>query len=323
MAILKPKVSPDDVLLDRCFADPELDEALAVVGDTRRPAEERVARAVPVVTGRRGDPERQTLAVDVLAAALQDVADAVAEAARASEGPDRGDVAALAAAAVTDAAWEVRGHGMAETVSEPSGRTFLQMLEDADELAHEGLQAVPGHPGCASVRVTTARGRGLPVDEIVHRFGTAREVEPLLFPAHMQMLQTVCEKWYGSHEAMFDLVRQTLEVTPAGHPTTAVLPIAHLEVHGAGHPEADGRRKADREHMAGLSDPLLAGDDRHPRALEAHSAFGWFFAAVDDDRRARLHLERTGHRPSWLWNYLGEDARVPYAAVLRQVGLSR
>jgi hypothetical protein len=233
------------------------------------------------------------------------------------------DRLALAAATLTVAAWEVRGNGQADTVGDDAADRFDAMLEEADDLALAALRTVPDHPACATTRVTVGRGRGVPADDLVHRFEVARRRDERLFPAHLQMLQTVCAKWWGSHEAMFDLVRQSLEVTPPGHPTTAVLPVAHLELMVSGDPSAPGRRRADLPTVIRLSEALLATGASHPRALEAHSAFGWFFAAVEDRRRAKAHLERLRHRPGWTWGYLGDDPRVPFVAVARSVGLGR
>ncbi|WP_380165158.1 hypothetical protein [Jannaschia sp. R86511] len=318
----KPRVRVDDVLLDRCHVDEELDAALLVVTDTGRDPAERAGRALSTVTARRGDVERQLLAQEALAPATRDLHAELVTAARAGATPaDVADAAGLAAGATVHAAWGLREAGP-ETAPDPA-RAFHALVEEADDLALDGLRAVPDHPGCALARLVTARVRGVPGDEVVHRFDVARREEPLCFPAHLQMLQAVSAKWRGSHDAMFDLVRQTSAVVPPGHPTTAVLPVAHLEYLAAGERDATARREKDAVFMAALSEPLLAAGDEHPRAVEAHNAFGWFFAAVDDKRRARLHLARTGQRPSWLWAYLADDPRTVYVEVLQQIGAAR
>jgi hypothetical protein len=323
--LLTTKVRIDDVTVDRCYDDPELDAARDVVADAARPREERAATALRLVVQRRADTERQLLAQDVLSLAGHDLADELERQAGdpSLAGEDSSDALGMAAATRVAAAWQVRGRGMADTVGDEAARTFQAMLEVADDLALSGLRAVPDSPGCGLARLVSGRGRGVPYDELVHRSEVARRRDPLCVPAHLQTLQAVCEKWYGSHESMFDLVRQTLAVAPPGHPVTAVLPVAHLEYRASGERDADARAERDLAQVAPLSSALLAGDDRHPRAQEAHDAFGWFYAAVGQKRQARAHLERVGTRPSWLWSYLDEDPRASFVAVLKEVGLSR
>ena len=325
MPLLPPKVRLEDVVLDDCFDDIELRAVRDAVADTGRPVQERADRAIRLVLARRPDPERQLLAQEVLADAGHHLAPELARRATAPDldPDDRADTLGLAAAAHVAAAWQVRGAGAADTVGADPAKASHTLLEIADDLALDGLRAVPDSPGCALARVVAGRGRGVPDDELLHRFEVARRRDPLAFAAHLQTLQAVCQKWFGSHDSMFDLVRQTLAVAPAGHPVTVVLPVAHLEYLAAGETDAMQRRRHDLPHVHTLSAALLAADDGHPRAMEAHSGFGWFFASVGEKATARAHLRRSWLRPSWIWTYLDDDARRTYVEVLKENGAAR
>lgn len=106
--MLKPKVNERDVVLDRCYLDPELDAARDAVADTARPAAERAEVALRTVLARRGYVEHQLLAQDVLAEAGHTLADELQRRAAdpALTDEERGDALGLAAAAQVTAAWQ-------------------------------------------------------------------------------------------------------------------------------------------------------------------------------------------------------------------------
>lgn len=340
MSIFRKRSTPPPLVENRCWHDPALDALADVLDHAPRPADERVRAALDALAAARDDPERAVLTLDAAADRLardgEAVGAAVAALDAAADPHDRADALALHAAVTTSAGWAVRGSGRADTVTEGAWGTFHAMLEQADELGWRALDLVPAHPGAATWRLVSGRGLGLPSDEWWQRFEVARTARDTLYPAHFHMLQALCDKWYGSHDLMLGFGRRVAQEAPAGDPVSAMLVLAHVElelaVQSAGTPAAvrDEARRADTALLRTVSDQWLAADaavDRaaeraaggHPRAVEAHQLFGWFFQG--DKKRAAAHLSRVGGRMAGFpWRYF-DDPRGAYRRVSDLAGV--
>lgn len=321
--------SSADLVEKRCWKDSDLDTLADRLEDAARPVPEKVSAVLARLGAARDDAEQQLLVLDASAERLAGDLAAVREAL--SEGDpgadERADRLALDAAVTTSAAWNVRGGGGAETVGEDAWPVFHRMLEEADERGRQALDLVADHPGAATWRLVSGRGLGLPSDEWWHRFEVARRRRPTLYPAHFHMLQALCEKWYGTHDLMLDFGRRVARESPVGDPLPAVLALAHLELWlatasgGAPQQLRDRARAEDTALLRQVSDAWLATGEAasaHPRALEAHQLFGWFFQ--DDRSRAAAHLSRVGGRIAFFpWQYYKE----PHAEYRRQLDLAK
>lgn len=116
---------------------------------------------------------------------------------------------------LVDKAWEVRGGGAADTVSDDEFRVFNEYLDEArDILIHASFLAEDDPTALANL-VTVGMGlqdRGL-VDEA---FEGAVERDPYNWRAHYNKLNAISRKWGGTHEGMFDFVMDVAIDLPEG-----------------------------------------------------------------------------------------------------------
>jgi hypothetical protein len=107
------------------------------------------------------------------------------------------------------------------------------------------------------------------------------------------------DKWYGSHDVMFDFARGLAETAPLGDPVGALIGSAHYEYRLSddrkGKPSPEVQVRADAARITRVSDGLLdAGDAvfEHPRAWSAHQ---WMATITTGSRQVR-HLRLCGRR---------------------------
>lgn len=310
------------VVQERPWLDPGLDALADQLDDRRVPAGSKVEAALAELARARTHPERR---VQVAVAAGKRLAGAEAELRARARTPvgdaaADGDALALLAETLLQKAWAVRGQGRVATVKKDAWAVFHSMLEEADEIGRAALDLVPGDAVAATTRLNIGRGLGLPDDEWWARLEEARKQEPFLYPAHLQMLQALCAKWYGSHEIMFAFARQVAREAPAGSPVGVVLAIAHLEYWATENryavPDADRALLIDAagRWVAG-GEPALA----HPQAPGAHQMFAWLLR--DDLPRVNFHLTRARGRMDFFpWAYLGDGDR-PFRKLMARAGV--
>lgn len=338
MALFRKSVpvnAPEDLVLDRCWSDPDLDRLADLLESPDPEPAAKAAAALDLLLAVQDDPERLVQVQDAAGHRLADHLEAVgALVAATPSGPVRAQALALHGFCTAVAAWNVRGGGWASTVGEDAAVVFQRMLEQADEIGRLALEEQPDHAGAGVLRLATARGLGMPSDEWWHRFDVARRARSTLYPAHVHMMTALCQKWYGNHDLMFDFARRTADEAPPGDPVGAVLALAHAEFFLWVAAREDGSkyqrsftiseaRRAERERMAAASDRWLGAGPAapgHPRAAEAHQVFGWFFQALGTpDPRAKTHLAHGTRRVASLpWSYLGGDRRAAYLKVLAE-----
>jgi hypothetical protein len=300
---------PNTRVRDRCWNDPDLDRLVDLVADAGQPADVRVRAVLDRMAAVAAEPDSLVQSMDAGGMRLTSDLDAVRRAAdgeSASSGSTASpaDALALLATTLTRRAWEIRGSGRAETVGSDAFADFHRILEEADEIGLRAIELDPSHPGAAHCRLISGRGLGLQSDEWWYRFEVARRRKPTAYPAHCQMLQALCKKWYGSHELMFDFARRVAQEAPVGDPVGAVLALAHAE-----YLVEEGRASIPGPDLAlarEASDRWVQGGETalsHPYALEAHQLFGWMLKG--DAARRWFHLSRVGDRISSLpWDYI-------------------
>jgi hypothetical protein len=326
------------VLADRCWDDPELDSAVDAVEDTSKMPDVRIDAALDFIARVRDDPERHVQGVEAMAQRLTRCLDVVRERAQGTEQQRTAaatDAAALLSTTLVERAWQVRGAGGSDGADPDAADEFLDLLGQADEIAAGALQLDPEHAPSGCVLLRTALGLGVPSDEWWTRFDAARRSRPTLYPAHVTMLMALCRKWYGSSEAMWRFARDVAAAAPEGDPVVAMLPLAHAEhfVELRINPPQQGNatdaweqaRKQDEDTAFASALHWLGQDGgqrlRHPRALEAHQLFGWFFSPSDPGR-ARWHFEQAGPRMArYPWRYLSGRPDRSYAKALTAVGI--
>lgn len=202
-------------------------------------------------------------------------------------------------------AWQARGAARAQHVSDDAFETFFARLRDAEADLVEAADRDPSDGVVWSQLVVSGRGLQIPVTELRGRLDKARERSPELLRAHLQYLQSACEKWYGSDAEMFEFARSAGDSAPDGSPLRALIASAHNE-----------RWLDDDEHLrrAEIQDELREAAERsiwHPTwrdhaenvvALD-HFCMAFFLggASTSAERVARQIAGRFGIEP---WRYL-------------------
>jgi hypothetical protein len=341
MALFTKKTPTKAALADtlRPWIDPDLDAAMdQVVKLAPEPAVEFV---INYLRPRRHDPERHLQAMEALGDKLSSAPDVMRARAGRLHLDDRdtgSDVLALLCYVLIDYGWQIRSGRPATMVSRDAFAHFHTVLQEADHAGAEALRLVPNHPSAAVCRLQTAIGLGLTLDEFWDRFAEARHFSPTSYRAHTKMLTALCDKWYGSDEAMFQFARQVAASVPPGDPATAMLPLAHAEyacriemldptvADGVLAPEAEALRRADLDAAIEASRRWCGGDGRtpppHPQAVVAHNLFaGYFLFMPGQEERTRFHLEQCrGRRARFPWDYFSSQPEGMFRGAHTHVG---
>ncbi|MGW7054078.1 DUF4034 domain-containing protein [Streptomyces sp. NPDC054887] len=166
-----------------------------------------------------------------------------------AELPHDADAVVVHAHALLLRAWAARGEAYAHATSDSQMALFAELLPTAMHAAREAAQLAPRDPSPWITMVAAARGLGLSHDEFEKLWSELKARAPHHYDAHWQALQYWCQKWYGSHKAMFRFAKEAAESAPAG----SLLSALHLfALHEA--VLMDG----DEAYRTWVSKPLLA-----------------------------------------------------------------
>ncbi|GIF20040.1 hypothetical protein BJ973_002055 [Actinoplanes tereljensis] len=134
-------------------------------------------------------------------------------------------------------AWEARGSGWGNKLSEQQLTVWVRRLELAQNCLDEVVARDPKCVEAWHYQVTLSRARQVPAEEAWRRFDRLTDISPAHLHGHLQMLEYLKPKWFGSPEMMFDFAR----TRAAAHPGTD-LPILVAEAH-LEHRRAEGGDK--------------------------------------------------------------------------------
>lgn len=209
-------------------------------------------------------------------------------------------------------AWEIRTGARASSVSRDQFQAFFALLDDAVPVIVAAAELNPTDPVPWQVALTHARGSQAPREVFDAYWAEATARAPHHYGCHVSAMQYLCDKWYGSHEEMFDFAERAAEEALPGSKLHALPLLAAVEydvvadggnggagiersrIHAAlkraqelsdGYPQGDPEVAGVRNHLA----LMLVLADRHGEALEQ-------FRAV------------RAHATEYPWAYLG-DAR--------------
>jgi hypothetical protein len=199
-------------------------------------------------------------------------------------------------------AWEARGNGKVEGVDDDGRRLMHERIDlavaDLLEATRRGIDDPT--PWALLIPCSIALGNGL--EEASDWFAEAISRDPFHFAAHKQMLTRLCEKWGGSHAAMFQLARQASAAAPPGSRVHELVVTAHFERYRYYHSwEKD--QEAAFAHLESARDEVEEADARRFPAgepgdrwydLAAHNELACFYCATGLRERARHHLAATG-----------------------------
>lgn len=212
--------------------------------------------------------------------------------------PDDPDALAVDAHRLVDLAWERRSHDDAGKVSPDQFDAFHDTLARATQRIRAAVDASPGDPVPWMLALRHARGLEADRETFDGYLRALGDTDPHHYGASWEAMQFLCQKWFGSHEAMYSFARRAVDSAPADSRVQALLLDAVLEEF-ATDPSALAR------------DPALV-DDALQRAqgyVDAHPDAGHHLTARTRNVLARIlfHLERPAEA------YAQMEAIGPYA----------
>lgn len=228
------------------------------------------------------------------------------------------------------AAWAARGGGGASSVTDEGWKVFFQQLQLAEKDFEAASELAPSDPTPHAYRVITARGLQLDDQEERARFDEARTRDPTNRVAHLMMMVALCQKWGGSHAAMFAFAREASAGAKEGSLLHGLVASAHIERwlwatsfadKAEDDPEWYGKAagyfkdgEVKRELQAAWSRSLgSAAFKATSPSNYTRNTFAWCFVQMEDWDRAKKELEALGGKITELpWRF---SARDPLAAV--------
>jgi tetratricopeptide (TPR) repeat protein len=126
-------------------------------------------------------------------------------------------------------AWEARGGGYADSVSEEQWSVFYERLGQAEADLNKAAELDESDPTPLGFLLTIARAKS-ERSEGQSIFERAVQRDPQCRQAHTQMLQLLTEKWGGSHDEMFRFAREVSDRNPDGSSLHVLTAHAHIEM---------------------------------------------------------------------------------------------
>lgn len=213
-------------------------------------------------------------------------------------------------------AWEARGGGYSETVTESGLRLFAERLQLAQRELEAAAKLAPTDPTPWSWLVVCARGLELDLDESRRRFDEAVTRDRRNMFAHEQMLQNLCQKWGGSDELMFAHARAASALDRAGGTLHTLVAVAHLERALA--TDRDSGLDIEQLRAPAVRNEIIeaARKSIHAGALDDESLIeprNWFallFHLSGEHRLATAEFDILRGRMGEAWSYFGRPERM-------------
>ncbi|MFD0638647.1 hypothetical protein ACFQ9X_50895 [Catenulispora yoronensis] len=301
------------VPVDRSFGDPELAALRQAARVADWPGMEAVLRPVRG----RGDFARLTFLVGGVDDLGGDFLLKLPE-----QFPQDPLALTVAGARHTAWAWEARTGYRATQVSQEQFRVFHERLKVAEEYLYTAAELDPENAAPWYTLCISGRGLEHGAEVTRRRFEAGIRRAPDHVGLHRQMLQQLCAKWGGSHEAMHAFVKESLAGAPAGSGLGELAALAHLEhwldlEQGADEAYITGaavRQDLREVAQATVLHPAFAPTSSPYPALNSFAMAFWL--SGDKETAARL-FERIGdHVTQTPWQYRGDPEKV--FAVARQ-----
>jgi hypothetical protein len=230
--------------------------------------------------------------------------------------PDDPTAITFQAATLTRRARKARGAAAAANTSAGQFRAYRELMARAEDVVLRAVEMSPDDPvPCVELMVTCfATGDR---DGFADALAEARRRDAANFDVNTVAVNFACEKWFGSHRAMFTTAREAAEAAPAGSASVALPLQAHFEFLNReyfwGGTSAESlvkcrdyfkRSVVQRELDVCAAKWHAAGPPTGARAMICHN---WFAAAyVLSDRRedARRTFDTIGpHVAGYAWSY--------------------
>jgi hypothetical protein len=228
-------------------------------------------------------------------------------------------------------AWDARTGQLARYVSQDRFELFFERLRIAEDCLKDVVRREPDNAAAWHQLIITARGLELGQEESQRRFERVVALCPGHLPAHQAMLQNLCEKRSGSHQAMHTFAQQAtataapLMVAPLpaacrctpGSPLGHLIAQAHIEHwlrEGSNSNSYLGRRKVKRDlHEAADSSVRHPDYRRQPGWPTVHNPFAMAFSLAHEKAAAAEQFQIIGDLYTEIpWGYLTAGASTGF-----------
>ncbi|MFI7500430.1 hypothetical protein ACIBVL_18390 [Streptomyces sp. NPDC049687] len=208
--------------------------------------------------------------------------------------------------------WDIRSGARATHVSRDQFDQFHSWLRRAEQILIEVCAEQPAYAPAWTARLMTARGLELGQAEARRRYDRLSAHHPHHYRAQTQLLQQVCRKWGGSHDAALAFARECAAAAPDGANSGALVALAHIEQWlDLGSPERTAymRGLPVRDDLRFAAQVSVLHRDHRPdwNSIGAHSAFAFAFSVGGHFEDAAPHFAFLGDRASeFPWQYTSD-----------------
>ncbi len=235
------------------------------------------------------------------------------------EYPKAAEVRLVSGAQALEWAWQARGYGLGDEVTDEQWEAFHARLAFARRELEEALACDPSDPTAYGYLLRCARGESWQLADATELYRKATQGgEPLPWLASFQYCTFLCQKWYGSHEQMFEFARAASRSSPAGADVHAMVAYAHIErwLFASAfeeNPHADEYWRASEvfDELIDVYKRWVNKAESSPYEKLAANVFLFCFSSLSGREVMRVELERIGPYPSFTpWRYLGDPVAV-------------
>lgn len=196
-------------------------------------------------------------------------------------------------------AWDARGSGYANTVTEEGWRLFGERLRQAAADIEAALELDPKNEVALVVRMTVATGLGVEPEVAARWFQPIESFDPPLFGAWNRYLNYLMPKWHGDEEGkeMWALARRAVKE----HPDEPAFHVLTVFAHDETERTQPGWLKA---HVGEVRAAIEAATRGYPRSARVWSAVCWTAKRAGEGALFRQGLERAadlGDEESMEW----------------------
>ncbi|MET9553256.1 hypothetical protein [Streptomyces sp. NPDC006645] len=229
-----------------------------------------------------------------------------------AESPQDPDAVLVKAEHCVQQAWEIRTGARASSVARDQFQAFFALLDDAVPVIGAAAELNPTDPVPWQVALTHARGSQAPREVFDAYWAEATARAPHHYGCHVSAMQYLCDKWYGSHDEMFDFAERAAEEALPGSMLNALPLLAAVEydvVTGGGNGGSGidrSRIRAALKRAQELSEAYPQGD---PEVAGVRNHLALMLVLADRHEEALEQFRAVGaHATEFPWAYLG-DAR--------------
>ncbi|GAA2941236.1 hypothetical protein ACFPN0_20055 [Kitasatospora cinereorecta] len=230
------------------------------------------------------------------------------------ESPEDPDAVLVKADQYVCQAWQIRTGARARHVEHDQFQAFHAVLRDAVPVISAAAGLNPHDPVPWRIALTQARGIQAPREIFDSYLAEANDRDPHHEGCHVQALQYLCAKWYGSHEEMFAFAEEAAGEAPPGSrlhalPLQAVVEYLISDDEVSGPDPYTPRAEAAVTRAQALSECYAPGD-REAAGFRNHLAMVLW--SLDRFEEALTAFRSIGvHATTFPWTYLG-DARAEF-----------